>query len=271
MNSAYDDLTGFVQFRAEAKLSGTGGEIIRGGFLRDQRDVSAKATRARIEQMFTSGSHMLVPEANARAREALDRFREGYDDPADAMAALYLLFRTGRWMVGPRTSTELNWISYHPFLDNVVAQRAGELPALTRWGERPAHGLIARLAPQLKDLPIEGRRWQYEATRPQSLSDLRGWLRRSAARPRGRTSSFDYRRHHDRPFVEILREAIMDGPPALFELVNRDVVEKIFTTAPVRNAGLAWRLLTVSVLLSGSWRRGAWPKLPDVEVPLPPS
>jgi hypothetical protein len=62
---------------------------------------------------------------------------------------------------------------------------------------------------------------------------------------------------------------VLDGPPALFDLVRRDKAERLFTTVPVMGAPIVWRLLTLSVLLSGGWRRGAWPAFGTVEVPIP--
>jgi len=272
MNSALDDLNGSAGFRVAPRLSGSGGEIIRGGYLYNQQDLSPRAIRIRIERLFTSGSQLLRDEANERAQRALRQWTAtAGPDHAERLAALYLQYRVGRWRVGPRTSTLLNWTYYHPLLDNRVVRLAAGLPALARWNEQAVHALITRLAPRLRDLPLEGHRWRYEQARPRSLFEIRAWRRRYLVSGDGRTAGFDWRLHHDRPFAEMLREAVMDGPAELFRLVDREQVDRLFQTVPVTSPPIVWRLLTLSVLLSGGWRRGEWTPLGTVEVPIPPS
>ena len=76
---------------------------------------------------------------------------------------------------------------------------------------------------------------------------------------------YDWRVHPDQVLAAMLREQILDGPAALFEIVERTAVEEVLAAVPLAEAHFAWQLYTASVLLSGSWQSAPAAR-PNVEV-----
>ncbi|MWA06128.1 hypothetical protein F8568_038420 [Actinomadura sp. LD22] len=266
MNSAYESVNRYRPYDPVPRTSGSGGETLRGGFLYDQDDVSPDGLRKRLRLIFFAAERLMTEDANARAAEEHRRWagRDGFD----VLDKLYLYYRTGRWIVGLHTATLMNAPYYHPFFDNRVVRAALGLAPAWRRSEYPFYLLIRELAPGLADVPPEGGRWRFDREHRPVLAGRRAWRAREALVPRGRTAGFNWRTSFDDGFRDLLRERIMDGPAELFAVVDRDAVDGALRDSPKRWAKQLWHIHTVSVLLSGEWRRPL-PALPPVVIPIP--
>ncbi|MFD0905501.1 asparagine synthase-related protein [Actinomadura sediminis] len=269
MTSAYERVNGWEPYRVGPKTSGSGGETLRGGHLYDQRDLTPAGIQKRVRTIFRSAEGFCTPEANAAADEHLARWsaRAAENGPR-VLDLLYLFYRSGRWIVGSHTATTMNTPSYHPFFDNRVVREALALPPEWRASEEVVFLLIETLAPRLASVPPEGKRWRFEAGGPRRLREWPAWRRRAAVLPKGRTSGFNWRREFDEPFLALLRDHVLDGPPELWDIVNRRKFEEHFATVPKGWTNQLWHIYTLSVLLSGAWREPR-PKLPNVRIPIP--
>jgi hypothetical protein len=79
------------------------------------------------------------------------------------------------------------------------------------------------------------------------------------------TASFNWRRSADPALFGLLREHILDGPPALFDIVRRPQAEKVLAEPSFNSATFIWQAFTASVLLGGDFL-AAPPRLPTVTV-----
>ena len=274
MNSAYEDVNGWAPFDPEPRTSGSGGERLRGGFLTDQRDLTDAGVRTRLQTIFLAQQHLITDEGNAWARKRYDEWcaRLASGEPAgglDVLDKLHMFYRTGRWLAGSHTATLMNWAYYHPFLDNQVVKAALSLSVEWRLTEEPVALAMNALAPALRDIPFEGRRWRFERDRPPRPPWRRPAWRRRATPRATRTGGFNWRRSYDAGFAEILRRQIMEGPPELFDIVDRDAVTAHLADVPPKRPSQSWNLYTLSVLLSGAWLAAPPGDLPDVTIPVP--
>jgi hypothetical protein len=167
MTSAYEQVNRYAPYSLRPGTSGSGGETLRGGFLYDQDDITLAGLRRRVRTIFLSAEDFVTPEGNARAR----RMHQDWDpatprEGLDALDQLYLRYRTGRWIVGSHTATWMNSPDYHPFFDDRVVREFLALPAEWRRSEEPVSELIGLLAPELRDIPIEGKPWRFDPRKP---------------------------------------------------------------------------------------------------------
>ncbi|MGH3392676.1 MAG: asparagine synthase-related protein, partial [Actinomadura sp.] len=268
MNSAYEGVNGWAPYDPEPRTSGSGGERLRGGFLTDQDDLSPDGLRRRLKTIFLAQDSLLTPDANAIARTRYDEWSARLEtDGIDVLDKLHMFYRTGRWLAGSHTATLMNWAYYHPFLDNRVVRAALSLPVEWRRTEEPVALALRALAPQLRDIPLDGKRWRFELDRPRSLRELPGWRRRATPQVTV-AGGFNWRRSYDQGFAEIMRDQILGAPAELFDIARREAVEAHLAELPARRPSQTWNLYTLSVLLSGAWREPA-PDLPPVTVPMP--
>ncbi|MFC4909506.1 asparagine synthase-related protein [Actinomadura gamaensis] len=269
MNSAYESVNRYRPFEVVPKTSGSGGETLRGGFLYDQDDITPDGMRGRVRLIFHAAERIMTPEADERAAADHRPWAERADvDGFDVLDKLYLYFRTGRWIVGSHTATLMNSPYYHPFFDNRVVREAVALSPKWRCSEYPLFHLLETLAPALASIPPEGKRWRFDRDRPPRLIGRRAWKAREALVPEGRTAGFNWRVSYDPAFRDLLQEQIMDGPQELFGIVDRAAVRDALRDAPGRWAKQIWHVYTLSVLISGEWRKPL-PELPQVSIPIP--
>ncbi|WP_433334383.1 asparagine synthase-related protein [Spirillospora sp. CA-294931] len=269
MTSAYENVDRRQPYTLQPRTSGSGGETLRGGYLYDQDGVTEKAVRRRVRTIFQSAAPFATPAANARASAAWEPWdAAARRDRFGVLDQLYLRYRTGRWIVGSHTATLMNSPYYHPFFDNRVVRETLRFPAEWRRDEELVFGVIGMLAPGLRDIPPEGKRWRFEAQRPRRVSEWGAWRRRAAVVPTGGTSGFNWRKSYDENYLALLREQILDGPSELFEIVDRSRAEEHLSRVPTAWHLQTWHMFTMSVLLSGPWREDQ-PARPPVRIPVP--
>ncbi|TDC92951.1 asparagine synthase-related protein [Actinomadura sp. 7K507] len=269
MNSAYEGVNRWAAYDPEPRSSGSGGERLRGGFLSDQGDLTRDGVHRRLKTIFLAQREFLSDDANAHAESHYNEWVARYErDGVDVLDKLHMFYKTGRWLAGSHTATLMNWAYYHPFLDNRVVRAALALPVEWRLSEEPVALVMRMLAPRLRDVPFDGKRWRFEHERARSLREWPGWRRR-ATPPSTGAAGFNWRKSYGPELAEVFREHILDGPPELFSIADRGAVERRLAEVPPRRPGQSWHLLSLSVLLSGAWREPEPDGLPDVAVPIP--
>ncbi|MBB4930170.1 hypothetical protein F4561_000990 [Lipingzhangella halophila] len=253
MNSAFENVIAPKSFALEARLSGSGGEALRGGWLIDRRDLTTDALRSKLRTIALAQSWLMTPEANAIA----ERLHEEYHQMCEpdfrlGLDRMFLKFRSGRWLPASRQATLVGYCMYHPFLDHRVRWEAMSLPPAWRWSEAVMYHLIAHLAPPLKWLPIADRPWRFDHRRV--YNPVHRLARRFRPRLRARTGlgGFDWRRTLGPDYVAPMRDRIL-ATPELFQLVDRQRTEQLLAEDPPKRAGQVWNLYTLAVLLSNEW------------------
>ncbi|WP_242908086.1 asparagine synthase-related protein [Actinomadura terrae] len=269
MNSAYESVNRYRPYTLAPRTSGSGGETLRGGFLYDQDDISSDGLQKRVRLIFHAAERFMTSTAKERAAvEHLPWAERARSDGFDVLDKLYLHYRTGRWIVGSHTATLMNSPYYHPFFDNRVVREALALSAEWRRSEYPFYLLIQELAEPLAAIPPEGKRWRFDRGRAPRFFGRRAWQARAPLTARGGTSGFNWRVSFDQSFRELLLEQILDGPEALFDIVDREAFTSLVRDSPGRWAKQIWHVYTLSVLLSRQWRLPT-PDLPSVRIPIP--
>ena len=253
MNSAYEGARGHRGYTVAPRMSGSGGETLRGGFLYNIDDVTTKGVQDKLATIFLAQQPLMTSAANSRARAEYDAWMARADvDRFNALDKIYLYYRTGRWLVGSKFEVLRDGTGYQPFLDNLVTREAIALSPEWRWSEEVVFLLLERLAPQLRDLPIEGHPWRFERERPRRWWEGRARRAREPQEAVGGTAGFNWRLKLDQGLVNAFSEEILKGPAAdaVFELVDARKIEKVLATMPMTRPNQAWNLITLSVLLS---------------------
>ncbi len=243
-----------TRFRSAPRLTGAGGEQLRGGFLTNQDNISSAAIEKRIRTMFVGCDSLLTEWARGLARNALRPWAEhARRAPLEALDTLYLYHRSGRWAGATRGATDVSGVMLYPLFDNVLTRRVLSVSPRWRWTEQPIHGMIASLAPALRDVPLAGRRWRYLKRSP-LLFGRRSWRAQTPVTAEARSAAvFDWRKTPDTALVAMLREQILDGPSALMEIIDRVAVERLLAELPLKRTPFVWAVYTGSVLLSNVW------------------
>lgn len=271
MISAHNNVHRPAQFRIASRISGAGGEQLRGGFLAGQTNATSKAMRKRVDDLFLSWEDVFTDQANDRARQELEPWAaRAARDPMGALDRLYLYYRTGRWSAAARAAAMAGHTTFDLLFDGRLNRSALAMSPEWRWSERPFHAAITRLASVLRDVPLTGKRWRYETEPPALPFRRRRWLARAPMVLDKQGSGFDWREKLDPVLTPFFREQILDGPAGLYELVRRPKMETLLATNPLSKASavLLWNAYTVSVLLSDVWLSSR-PQDPDVQIPLP--
>lgn len=280
MISAYENMPDSGRYDPAPRMSGHGGEILRGGFLQNQADLEAKAIRRRVDGLFGKNADLLTNEAREHARALAspwqDRCRE---DGPGALDHLYLTYRVGRWHAASRASLLRSQNPLPPFLDNSVVRAALSMDPLWRRSEALIHGVIGAFAPRLRDIPVEGRPWRFAGETPaRTLVDR--LLLRSPRRGRAAEAAaldlaakpWNWRMKPTREVTGPMYAGIADAraAPAAGGLA-RIVDEAGVARLPESRMDALWHIYTVSVMLTDAFSDPAPPDLPPVRIPLPGS
>ncbi|RNL83463.1 asparagine synthase-related protein [Halostreptopolyspora alba] len=254
MNSAFDSAISPESFELTARLSGSGSEVLRGGWLRDQPKLTKSALLGRLRTITQAQSPMMTHEANAAAHALFDEFSAAYaHDLVRALDELHLKFRTGRWLPGSRTATLSGSRVHHPFLDHRLQWQAMRVSPEWRWSEEVMYRLIERLAPPIARMPIANHPWRFDDRRGHTPLHRRARRSRPVRRATSAADAFHWHRPLGPNHVAAMRERILDTPE-LFRLADRRATERILDQAPTTpRTNQVWSLYTIAVLLSDEW------------------
>ncbi|MFD0803955.1 asparagine synthase-related protein, partial [Streptomonospora algeriensis] len=232
MNSAFENVIAPKEFLVEARLSGSGGEALRGGWLNDQKSLDRDSLLKKFNTITRAQTPLMTPQAKAEGDRLYTAYTEEFDDPAVGLDRMFLRFRSGRWLPGSRTATLIGYCMYHPFLDHRVRWEAMRLSPRWRWSEDVVFQLLEHLAPELARLPVADRPWRFDQRLMLNPLRRRARRRRHALKARTTVGGFDWRRKLGPDYIAPMRERILDTPD-LFELVDKERIETILNQDPV--------------------------------------
>jgi hypothetical protein len=223
------------------QAGGHGGELLRGGYAQPAwgRRRSAAAAVELFRRMTTRRVRLLRPAAaraylTALAPSAASLTR----GPLRGLDDFYLVNRAGRWSAAARQAYLIRSPLAQPLFADPVVRAARAMPLQDRLSERLHRDVLARLCPELLDIPLAGRPWQGEASSPGTV------VTGSGAGP-------DWRRELGPAVAAFLRGYVLDSE-ALFTVVSRAAAERALS-APLADPQAAWALATLAALMSGDW------------------
>ncbi|WP_203993367.1 asparagine synthase-related protein [Sphaerisporangium rufum] len=278
MISAYENLPAGGCYDPTPRMSGHGGEILRGGFLQNQAQLDDTAVRRRVDGLFGKNTDLLTEEGKEHALVLASPWQERCrEDGPKVLDHLYLAYRVGRWHAASRASLLRGQHPLPPFLDNSVVRTALSMDPVWRRSETPIHGVISAFAPQLGDIPIEGRPWRFTTEAPvRRLMDrfrVRSPHPGSAVDPGVSNAAFDPARKPWNWRMNLTQEVTdpmyADIAAAGAGGLSRIVNETGMTWRPASRMDTLWHIYTVSRMLTEAFADPAPPKLPPVRVPWP--
>ncbi|TDD21705.1 hypothetical protein E1294_13865 [Nonomuraea diastatica] len=249
MTSAYESIVSYLPYSGKPTMSGQSGETLRAGSLNLlQTDLGDKALLRRITTTFAKDEKMFTADANEHARE-LARPWLARPNRLEALDHLYIWYKVGRWQASARAGSLRRGDPVRPFLDNRVVRAALSLDQGWRLSEGVIYDLILRFAPQLRDVPIEGKPWRFA----EGMTKRWFWSRLPAGHmPTARTDGgWSWRTSPGPALTDILRRQVLGNLDVLTPVVNADEVRALFADPVVRKPAQAWHLYTVSTLLTG--------------------
>ncbi|MEO3800222.1 asparagine synthase-related protein [Nonomuraea sp. B1E8] len=249
MTSAYESIVSYLPYSGKPTMSGQSGETLRAGSLNLlQTDLGDKALQRRITTTFAKDEKLFTAEANEHARE-LARPWLARPDRLEALDHIYIWYKVGRWQASARAGSLRRGDPVRPFLDNRVVRAALSLDQGWRLSEEVIYDLILRFAPQLRDVPIEGKPWRFA----EGMTKRWPWSRLPAGHmPTAKTGGgWSWRTSPGPALTDILRTQVLGNLDALTPVVNPDEVRALFADPVVRKPAQAWHLYTVSTLLTG--------------------
>lgn len=251
--SAWDDVHPPTGWLGRVSISGIGGEVLRGGYAYSMNEVTVEKARRKVHNIFGASPLHTVQSNEAAQARAEYWLRVVEEDVYRAMDLLYLYERLGRWGLARASVTTRNAF-FSPFLDNLVLRSVLGIPPDIRMSERLSASLVSRLAPELTDVPLEGRPWRFVT------SDHR--------EPTPRAVRRDWRLLTDTGLYELIATEVLphEDEDPLCGLVNAKELRRVIEDRTIRPSTL-WHLLTVRVALEFD-RYGTYRQAREMTVPV---
>lgn len=238
-------------------MSGQGGEILRGGY----GEKAKRPTRAKVAvHMHTLWNHspqLFHPELVARVEAGIREYLASFPaqvPSVEVLDCLYVDRRCGRWAAA---STSASTTRIRPLLDNVVVRRCLAIPATAKRKHLVHRGLIERLRPELRDIPLADKFWfgTPEAKQRQVKSE---WPQAFATESEKKQRKKTGRELTPEREAVMKRYLVTEGRLPLLETVIRiDEVVRYLESTPANYRfydRFLMGLFTAAVLVSEDWR-----------------
>ncbi len=264
MISAWDDVEDYGPTSPTPTMSGVGGEIIRGGLVLPHLDeLTFEAAKTTMRNTLCGGvfyTQPFVESAKAFGAPLLDLCAH---DPYRAIDDYYYHHRNARWVSSRRSGARFRRRTYDPLIDNRFIRLVRQVSPASRWNERLAFDLVATLAPELRDLPIEGHRWRFERFGPLSGPDGApdpGWEKRAPLVRTAQTASYSWKTLKDPTMYSRLKDLVLDGMKGgVLDMLDRRAVERYLDDQGHRYPAVVWHLATLTIMVQTPWWRTTRP------------
>jgi asparagine synthetase B (glutamine-hydrolysing) len=258
--SAYDATGGAGRTFAPTRLalSGSGGEMLRGGYAKIQ--AMSHNPRAGARWMETKTLYPAVGLLHPDLRKPyVDDVRGWLDrvsnSPLEAMSEFYLSQRTARWFGASRLGTSLAANARTLFLDDGVLTACFSAPIEGLANESVYRDALFSLRPDLRDVPYIGKRLICDARPPGDHEEWQRWVRRAPV-PSSTTgiAGSSWRRHYGDEVAEILRTTISASHQSglLIDSAASDAVPRA-GVGDATTARTAWHAATAAAIGSESF------------------
>lgn len=255
-------------------FGGQGGEIVRGGYLRDipQTEISRERATQFFEKTWLNNRDLLNPLAQEVCRKDLASAFSGVEeDPFAGLFRAYVENRTGRWLSTMRHGESV--VNSHTTLliNNQMVRRMLDVSPSLLTEERLAFKVMRRLAPGLVSIPFFRDRWGFEDFGPDPMFDPEGWAARAPhtahAQPR---ATFNWRAAYSPSLAGFFKDYIFSFEDSiLFDVIEKKAVMNLLDGKGYR-APAAWALFSTQYALSNSWLEKEPPSSPEtVEIQVP--
>ena len=260
--SGWDDIHSYGPMSMRPSVSGVGGEILRGGLVvQDLDSIGGEVAARRIRNTMAGGGRFFHDGWMSMAAEYSTPWVElAETDPHQAFDSFYHVHRNGRWVSARRSGARFRANTIDPLLDNRLIRAALAVDPGSRWQERLVFDMVARMAPQLRDIPIEGERWRFERHAPApaaSDDEKHNWDKRVGIKaPAPGTARYAWHGLTDHGMRARVEELVRDRIDGLAgELLHREQVLQLFEPSSGAAPAFLWHVATTCVLLSDDWHR----------------
>lgn len=226
-------------FHDEVMLNGLGGELLRGGYGKTERDLlrhkDAKSfilsRWARSKAFFRDGHFEAFEKSIDKWLSCFGR-QLTLEEVADYA---YLIVRTGRWASAASRSHVLSRRTIYPLLDNRLLNAAYSIPIEMRTDDRLLYNILRRLNPALAEIPFANDHWRFSSPEDQSLKRL---AYPNAFIPRGTGSSpnTDWRANWKALLPEIRRQYLEHPDDGLSNLLDEEKLNPLLNDIGTSNS-----------------------------------
>lgn len=241
-------------------LGGHGGEHLRGGYNRFVTKHNEEGVHKLFNQILNPFESLINLDIEQTYLSHLQNWEslKANEDPVDVLAKYFVYYRSGRWSSVARSGYTHNNYVYQPFFESNLNKMLLKIPARSLINEEVIYNIVKRLAPDLLDIPFAADRWKFEAKGPVDGNDKRWKERAPITAAKNSKGSFNWRRTTLTDLKSAMAEEIFSKKSErLFDIVNKDEVELLFTTDKYSSNReidmFTWNLYSTSVLLSNKW------------------
>jgi asparagine synthetase B (glutamine-hydrolysing) len=241
-------------------LSGSGGEVLRGGYAKihaGSRNPLAGVRWLRDNALFPATQ--LLDPGLVKAYEAdVAHWVEAVEtNPLQGLFDFYLEQRAARWFGASRLGTALAANARTLFLDDDVLAACFAAPLDALANERIIKEAMAILQPRLLDVPFVGKRLICDKARPKDLKALLHW---EETAPVPATNSgvagFTWRLHYGSEVAEVLDEAVVTSSLDGFFRADHSEIVPPQGSDDAAVACRAWHAATAASLTQPSYYEG---------------
>ncbi len=249
------------------RLTGQGGEFMRGGWLKNPKNNKGFETRSNIDALlrdnFLRFPSLFLPERVSEYQQFLEGWvtREMEDkSPRGVIEKMFFYIYGGRWVSSSfmfRLSQQPN---VYPLSDSNFVKKSQEIPVRYRTNDIIIYNILKRLEPRLIDIPFNKWRWNFELDGPRD-GNYKSWMQRAPYKMGSFSKAAVNWKHEAGSQPELkkaFQEEILDNDRncKLFEILDRDKFENLFYSPEImktRSARFLFNVISASAILSNSW------------------
>jgi hypothetical protein len=250
MLPAYDNpMAVFAPAGGPIRLTGAGGEVLRGGLAKVPDDDRDFLVRKLTWEMTVNSRYLTAQTAeHALSRVPVWMARCDHLPTPHVLSWYHRDIRLGRWNMG-RMLQRTGQLDVQPFLDNQAIRTAMTLPIEERASERAFRSILDTINPAVAEMPLATSTWRFdtEKKRLAHAGPVYNW-RLDLSGMAGR-----------RLFARIDSSPSQDR---IFSIVNKDAFERLRTNCEAgKNDGaqrpgmFLWGLATLCAMWDEDWNR----------------